>query len=67
MKNEVGVMELTMGLCEQDIEEFSRWYINHPISRAIREVQEIVRRGRNNQNQNEILEHDRHTEKKRRI
>jgi hypothetical protein len=67
MKNELGVMELTLSLQNKDIEEFTRWYINHPISRGIREVQEIVRRGRNKPNQNEIFQHDRRSGKKKRI
>ncbi|MDP9290385.1 MAG: hypothetical protein M3P08_19610 [Thermoproteota archaeon] len=67
MKNELGVMELTLSLENKDVDEFTRWYINHPISRGIREVQEIVRRGPNKPNQNEIFEHDRHSGKKKRI
>jgi hypothetical protein len=43
MQREVDIMELVMGLDNNDIELFYRWYINHPYSKGIRELQQIVR------------------------
>jgi hypothetical protein len=43
MQKEVDIMELVMGLDNNDIELFYRWYINHPYSKGIRELQQIVR------------------------
>jgi hypothetical protein len=36
-------METVMELDNNDIELFYRWYINHPYSKGIRELQQIVR------------------------
>lgn len=43
MQREVDIMEMVMGLDNKDIEQFYRWYINHPYSKGIRELQQIVR------------------------
>jgi hypothetical protein len=43
MQREVDIMELVMGLDNNDIELFYTWYINHPYSQGIRELQQIVR------------------------
>jgi hypothetical protein len=43
MEKEVHIMEMVMNLDNKDIELFYRWYINHPYSRGIRELQQIVR------------------------
>jgi hypothetical protein len=43
MQREIGIMEMVMGLDNNDIELFYRWYINHPYSKGIRELQQIVR------------------------
>lgn len=43
MQREVDIMELVMGLDNNDIELFYRWCINHPYSKGIRELQQIVR------------------------
>jgi hypothetical protein len=43
MQREVEIMEMVMGLNNNDIELFYRWYINHPYSKGIRELQQIVR------------------------
>lgn len=43
MLREVHIMEMVMKLDNNDIEKFYRWYINHPYSRGIRELQKIVR------------------------
>ena len=43
MQKEVEIMEMVMGLNNNDIELFYRWYINHPYSKGIRELQQIVR------------------------
>lgn len=43
MQREVDIMEMVMGLDNNDIELFYRWYINHPYSQGIRELQKIVR------------------------
>lgn len=43
MQKEVDIMETVMELDNNDIEHFYRWYINHPYSQGIRELQQIVR------------------------
>jgi hypothetical protein len=43
MQKEVDIMETVMELDNNDIELFYRWYINHPYSKGIRELQQIVR------------------------
>ena len=43
MQKEVDIMEMVMELDNNDIELFYRWYINHPYSQGIRELQQIVR------------------------
>jgi glutamyl-tRNA reductase len=43
MQKEVEIMEMVMELDNNDIELFHRWYINHPYSKGIRELQQIVR------------------------
>jgi hypothetical protein len=43
MVREVDIMEMVMGLDNNDIELFYIWYINHPYSQGIRELQQIVR------------------------
>jgi hypothetical protein len=43
MQKEVEIMEVVMELDNNDIELFHRWYINHPYSKGIRELQQIVR------------------------
>jgi hypothetical protein len=43
MQKEVDIMEMVMNLNNKDIELFYRWYINHPYSKGIRELQQIVR------------------------
>jgi hypothetical protein len=43
MQREVDMMETVMELDNNDIELFYRWYINHPYSKGIRELQQIVR------------------------
>lgn len=43
MQREVDIMETVMELDNNDIELFYRWYINHPYSKGIRELQQIVR------------------------
>jgi hypothetical protein len=43
MQREVDIMETVMELDNNDIELFYRWYINHPYSQGIRELQQIVR------------------------
>lgn len=43
MQREVDIMEQVMGLDNNDIELFYTWYINHPYSQGIRELQQIVR------------------------
>lgn len=43
MQREVDIMETVMELDNNDIELFYRWYINHPYSKGIRELQHIVR------------------------
>jgi hypothetical protein len=43
MQKEVDIMEMVMNLDNNDIELFYRWYINHPYSKGIRELQQIVR------------------------
>jgi hypothetical protein len=43
MVREVDIMEMVMGLDNNDIELFYTWYINHPYSQGIRELQQIVR------------------------
>ena len=43
MQKEVDIMEMVMGLNNNDIELFYLWYINHPYSKGIRELQQIVR------------------------
>jgi hypothetical protein len=43
MQREVDIMETVMELDDNDIELFYRWYINHPYSKGIRELQQIVR------------------------
>jgi hypothetical protein len=43
MQKEVDIMEMVMNLDNNDIELFYRWYINHPYSQGIRELQQIVR------------------------
>jgi hypothetical protein len=43
MQKEVDIMEMVMELDNNDIELFYRWYINHPYSKGIRELQQIVR------------------------
>jgi hypothetical protein len=43
MQREVDIMEMVMGLDNNDIELFYTWYINHPYSQGIRELQQIVR------------------------
>ena len=43
MEREVDIMEMVMGLDNNDIELFYTWYINHPYSQGIRELQQIVR------------------------
>ena len=43
MQKEVDIMEMVMELDNNDIELFYRWYINHPYSQGIRELQRIVR------------------------
>jgi hypothetical protein len=43
MEKEVHIMEMVMNLDNKDIELFYRWYISHPYSRGIRELQQIVR------------------------
>jgi hypothetical protein len=43
MQKEVEIMEMVMGLNNNDIELFYLWYINHPYSKGIRELQQIVR------------------------
>lgn len=43
MQREVDIMEMIMDLDKKDIELFYIWYINHPYSQGIRELQGIVR------------------------
>jgi hypothetical protein len=43
MQREVDIMGLVMELDNNDIELFYTWYINHPYSQGIRELQKIVR------------------------
>jgi len=43
MQKEVNILEMVMELDNSDIELFHRWYINHPYSLGIRELQQIVR------------------------
>jgi hypothetical protein len=43
MQREVDIMAIVMELDNNDIELFYRWYINHPYSKGIRELQQIVR------------------------
>lgn len=43
MQKEVDIMEMVMNLNNNDIELLYRWYINHPYSKGIRELQQIVR------------------------
>jgi hypothetical protein len=43
MQKEVDILEMVMELDNNDIELFHRWYINHPYSLGIRELQQIVR------------------------
>lgn len=43
MQKEVEIMEMVMELDNNDIELFHRWYSNHPYSKGIRELQQIVR------------------------
>ena len=50
MKQELDIMEMTFDLDKKDIEEFHQWYIHHPYSKGIRELQEIVRQRRQTDN-----------------
>jgi hypothetical protein len=43
MQREVDIMAMVMELDNNDIELFYIWYINHPYSKGIRELQQIVR------------------------
>jgi hypothetical protein len=43
MKKELDIMEMTLNLDKNEIEEFHRWYISHPYSKGIRELQDFVR------------------------
>jgi hypothetical protein len=43
MQKEVDILEMVMELDNSDIELFHRFYINHPYSNGIRELQQIVR------------------------
>jgi hypothetical protein len=43
MQKEVDIMGMVMELDNNDIELFYRWYTNHPYSKGIKELQQIVR------------------------
>jgi hypothetical protein len=43
MQKEVDIIGMVMELDNNDIELFYKWYINHPYSKGIRELQQIVR------------------------
>ena len=42
MRKELDIMEMTLNLDKNDIEEFHRWYISHPYSKGIKELQDRV-------------------------
>jgi glutamyl-tRNA reductase len=48
LSNELDIMEMILGLDEKHIEEFYRWYINHPYRKGIGEIKEIVRQAKSN-------------------
>jgi hypothetical protein len=48
MKKELDIMEMMLTINVNDTKEFYKWYINHPYCRGIREIQELVKRGKRN-------------------
>jgi hypothetical protein len=42
LKKELKIMEMLFLLEKKDVEEFTRWYKNHPYCKGIDEIKELV-------------------------
>lgn len=47
MKKELNIMEMILHKDKDSVHEFTEWYIAHPYSKGIKELQEIVGRRSN--------------------
>lgn len=48
MKKDFYIIDAVYKLDPTDFKQYQEWYINHPYCRGIREIQELVRRGKTN-------------------
>lgn len=46
LKKELDIMEMMLTLDGSETKEFCEWYINHPYKKGIKEIQELVKRGK---------------------